>query len=80
VAESPIYRWRKKFGGLSVAEIRRLEQFEVQTDWLRDRVLLWCLKTPSAALEFAQSGFALSSATDIRTDVFFLPHNAWEAA
>ena len=35
---------------------------------------LWRLKTPSAELEFAQSGFALSSATVIRTDVFFVPH------
>ncbi|PZC44340.1 MAG: hypothetical protein DK306_001880 [Chloroflexi bacterium] len=40
---------------------------------------LWCLKTPSAALESAQSGFALSSTTVIRTDVYFAPHRALQS-
>jgi len=28
VSQQTFYRWKKKFGGMRLAEIRRLEQFE----------------------------------------------------
>jgi len=38
VAEATFYRWRKKFGGLGVAEIRRLKQLEDENRRLKQLV------------------------------------------
>ncbi len=38
VAEATFYRWRKKFGGLGVAEIRRLKQLEDENRRLKQFV------------------------------------------
>ncbi len=31
VSEQTFYRWKKKFGGMGVAEVRRLKQLEEET-------------------------------------------------
>jgi putative transposase len=31
IAEQPFFRWKKKYGGLGVSELRRLRQYERRT-------------------------------------------------
>jgi len=38
VAEQTFYRWKKKFGGLGVAELRRLKQLEEENRKLKQLV------------------------------------------
>ena len=38
IAEATLYRWKKKFAGLSVAEIRRLKQLEDENRRLKQIV------------------------------------------
>ena len=38
VSESTFYRWKKKFAGLGVAEVRRLEQLEEENKKLKQLV------------------------------------------
>jgi putative transposase len=35
VAEGTIYRWRKKFGGMEISEVRRLKELEAENARLR---------------------------------------------
>ena len=35
VAEATIYRWREKFGGMEVSEVRRLRELEAENARLR---------------------------------------------
>ena len=35
VAEGTIYRWRKKFGGMDLSEVRRLKELEAENARLR---------------------------------------------
>ncbi|MFO7947906.1 MAG: transposase [Armatimonadota bacterium] len=35
VAERTIYRWRKKFGGMDLSEVRRLKELEAENARLR---------------------------------------------
>lgn len=35
VAEATIYRWREKFGGMQVSEVRRLRELEAENARLR---------------------------------------------
>ncbi|MFO7881503.1 MAG: transposase [Kosmotogaceae bacterium] len=35
VAEGTIYRWRKKFGGMNLSEVRRLKELEAENARLR---------------------------------------------
>jgi putative transposase len=38
VSEATFYRWKKKFGGLGVTELRRLRQLEEENQKLKQRV------------------------------------------
>ena len=38
ISEATFYRWKKKFGGLGVAEIRRLRQMEEENRRLKNLV------------------------------------------
>jgi len=38
ISEAAFYRWKKKFGGLGVAEIRRLKQLEEENRRLKNLV------------------------------------------
>ncbi len=38
ISEATFYRWKKKFGGLGVAEIRRLKQLEEENRRLKNLV------------------------------------------
>ena len=38
IAKATFYRWKKKFGGLGVAEIRRLKQLEEENRRLKNLV------------------------------------------
>jgi len=38
ISEATFYRWKKKFGGLGVAEIRRLKQLEEENGRLKNLV------------------------------------------
>jgi putative transposase len=38
VAEGTIYRWRKKFGGMELSEVRRLKELETENVRLRQIV------------------------------------------
>ncbi len=38
VAEATFYRWKKRYGGLGVSEIRRLCQLEDENGWLKQLV------------------------------------------
>ncbi len=38
VSEATFYRWKKKFGGMGVAELRRLKQLEEENRRLRQLV------------------------------------------
>lgn len=35
VSEGTIYRWRKKFGGMEISEVRRLKELEAENARLR---------------------------------------------
>ena len=43
VSEQTFYCWKKKYGGMGVAELRRLKQLEQENpDRLRQRWCRWC--------------------------------------
>lgn len=38
ISQATLYNWKKKYGGLSVSEVRRLKQLEEENNRLKKRV------------------------------------------